>query len=250
MEIIDFHIHPYYEYDPVPSLDSIVAGLEQNGVSMACGSVIYKDMKRLPAEDYEEKIPQLNDRAYALGNASGGIIYPGIHVHPAFADMSCRELERAKAKGYHLVGELLYYMMSYECYATPGLIEILRYAGELGMVANFHPTDPSDMFKLCDEVKHTPLVWAHLSAYGAFDEHLEMMRRYENVYFDISAHGCDREGIIRRAIDAVGADRILFGTDYPGETHDKYIEGVMRECSCDSEREKIFSLNAKRLLGL
>ena len=250
MEIIDFHIHPYYEYDPVPSMDDILLGLKKSGVSLALGSVIYKDMKRRPSEEYGDIIPPLNDRAYALASLGGAMIYPGIHVHPAHVEMSCRELERAKEKGYLLVGELLYYMMSYEKYATAGLIEILRYAGELGMVVSMHPTDPEDMEALSRELPDTTLVWAHLSAYGAFSEHIEMMKKYENVYFDISAHGCDREGIIREAVDAVGADRILFGTDYPGEAHEKYIEGVMRECRTDSEREKIFSLNAKRLLKL
>lgn len=60
------------------------------------------------------------------------------------------------------------------------------------------------------------------------------MKKYDNVFLDISAHGCDEEGTVRYAIDKVGADRILYGTDYPGYSPEPYIEGVMRECRCDS----------------
>ncbi len=250
-EIIDFHAHPYYDFGKVSQTEKeFIEGQQKHGVSRVCGSVIYKDMNKRPLPEYETLVPHLNDTAFDFAQKSGGYVYPGIHVHPGFVDMSCLELERAKSKGYRLVGELVYYMMEYRKYATKSFIEIMEYARELGMVVNMHPTDPEDMFALCEALPGLTIVWAHLSGYGWLEAETEMMKKYENVFFDISAHGCDKEGMIRRTIDAVGADRILYGTDYPGYDPAPYIEGVMRECNNDAEREKIFSLNAKRLLGL
>lgn len=250
MEIIDFHAHPYYDFaDPVKNEEQFISGLRADGVTRVCGSVIYKNMNKRPLPEYETLVPHLNDMAFEVAEKSGGYIYPGIHVHPGFVEMSCLELERAKAKGYKLVGELVFYMMWYKKYATMEMTEILEYARELGMVVNMHPTDPEDMFALCEALPGLTIVWAHLSGYGWLEPEIEMMKKYENVFFDISAHGCDKEGTIRYTIDKVGADRILYGTDYPGYGSSVYIDGVMRECS-DEEREKIFSLNAKRLLGL
>ena len=44
---------------------------------------------------------------------------------------------------------------------------------------------------------------------------LDYMRKHQNVYFDYSAHVSDYDGILRKTIDRVGCDRILFGTDFP-----------------------------------
>jgi predicted TIM-barrel fold metal-dependent hydrolase len=49
----------------------------------------------------------------------------------------------------------------------------------------------------------------------------------------------------------MGIDRILFGTDYPTCNPAVFIGGVLfDERLTDTEKEKIFSLNAKCLLGL
>jgi len=49
----------------------------------------------------------------------------------------------------------------------------------------------------------------------------------------------------------MGVDRILFGSDFTTCNPAMYIGGVLLdELITDTEKEKIFSLNAKRLLGL
>lgn len=256
MEIIDFHAHPYYDFhDPVKTMDEFFDDAKACGITRICGSVIYKgmykdkDMNKYPVEYYEKKVPELNDMAFALAKERGESFYPGIHVHPDFLDMSMRELDRAKEKGYLLVGEQVWYMMRYDRFASDNFIEICRRAGELGMAVNLHPTTAKDMFALSEAVRDTTLVWAHLSGYEIFEEELEMLKKYENVWFDISAHGLDFPDGIRRTIDTVGYDRILFGTDYPGYDPKPYIEAVMRQCN-ERECEAIFSGNAKRILGL
>ena len=57
--------------------------------------------------------------------------------------------------------------------------------------------------------------------------------------------------MLRRAINAFGIDRILFGSDFPTCNPAMYIGGVLLdELITDTEKEKIFSLNAKRLLKI
>ena len=78
---------------------------------------------------------------------------------------------------------------------------------------------------------------------------MQATQRYENVYFDISAHGT-REGMLADAVSKVGADRILFGTDYPGYSPTPFIESVLRADVSDAAREKILYGNAARLFGI
>jgi predicted TIM-barrel fold metal-dependent hydrolase len=56
--------------------------------------------------------------------------------------------------------------------------------------------------------------------------------------------------MLRYAVDQVGSERILFGTDYPICNPGVYIGGVLAEPISDEAKENIFSKNAKRLLGI
>ena len=255
MNIIDFHVHPMYDFH-LPTHGVTIdttrfrEDLEQNGITRCCGSVIYSAMNNQPLEAYEQLISKLNDQALLCREKMEGFYIPGIHVHPAFVDLSCRELKRCHEQGVKLIGELVPYMMKWPEYTCDGFIEIMEYARELDMVVNMHPTTPADMFAFCEAVPKLKIVWAHLSGYNAFEEHLKMLKRYENVYFDISAHGLDRDAILRYTIDQVGYERLLFGTDYPGIGPAADIAGVMYEQLTTCEREAIFYKNAERLLAL
>jgi len=50
-------------------------------------------------------------------------------------------------------------------------------------------------------------------------------------------------------ISAMGADRILFAADYPWVTPKEAVEHVERAPISDSDKEKIYHLNAERLLN-
>ena len=92
---------------------------------------------------------------------------------------------------------------------------------------------------------------AHPGEYGAFMRHVERMKLSENYYLDVSGYGIFRHGMLRHAIDAFGAERILYGSDYPTCNPAMYIGGVLLDSLIsDSEKELIFAKNAKRLLGL
>jgi len=76
------------------------------------------------------------------------------------------------------------------------------------------------------------------------------MRRYENVCFDYSAHGADRDGTLRLTIDHVGRERVLFGTDYPGESPAGDLAAAFHEDLTDGELEAFLNGNARRLLNM
>ncbi len=255
VEVIDFHAHPGYDFhrfehgvDITPEL--FRGDLIKNGITRACGSVICSSVTRVPLEGQEAVMRELNRRALAYREAMDGFYVPGIHVHPAFVRTSCEEIEKAYEQGVRLIGELVPYMTGWKEYACPALIEIARFAAERDMAMSVHPSTPEDMSRLAGEVPGLELVVAHLGGYGQFEAHLEMLRRYENVCFDYSAHGADRDGTLRRAIDCGGRERILFGTDYPGIGPAGDLAAVLHEDLTDGELEAVLSGNAKRLLNI
>ena len=92
---------------------------------------------------------------------------------------------------------------------------------------------------------------AHPGEHDTFSRHLHRMELSENYYLDVSGTGLFRHGILRHGMDEFGAERFLFGSDYPICNPAMYIGGVLLD-SLISEEEKrmIFAENAKRLLRL
>ena len=81
-------------------------------------------------------------------------------------------------------------------------------------------------------------------------KHIEAMQKCENMYLDLSGGGTFRYGLVRYLCDKVGAERVVFGTDYPICNLKMYVGAVMGERLTQRERELIFAENAKRLLEL
>ena len=201
-------------------------------------------------EDYVEITKRLNREAYEFYRSYPDFYTPGIHVHPAFVDLSCGEIEKYSALGVKLVGELVPYLMCWSGYNDDGLFDILAVARDKGMVVNIHLMKIDTIFDLMANLPDLKLVVAHLDGYGCYNEQIELMKKYENVYFDISAHGATRKGMLRETIDAVGKDRILLGSDYPGYKADPFIATVMDNSITDDEREAVLYRNAENLLGV
>ena len=73
-----------------------------------------------------------------------------------------------------------------------------------------------------------------------------MAKRHENVYLDL----CDihrHSGIVDKMVNAVGADRVLFGTDIPWYDPGYGIGSVLFSRISDTDKYKILYENAKNL---
>ena len=254
-KIIDFHAHPRYDFHYIHhgveiTDDRFRDDLQNAGVSAVCGSVIWEAMQNTESSSFGDIIVQANRTALQCREKWGSFYCPGIHIHPGFVQTSCEEITWAKANGIGLIGELVPYMMGWQRYSSPETVEILTYAAELDMTVSMHPTFPEDMEKLAAALPHLKLVYAHLSGYGQYEEHIALMKKYDNVYFDYSAHGSDHDGLLRKTIDLVGRDRILFGTDYPGINPASDIAAVLHEDLTEEELECVFYRSAERLLKI
>jgi len=114
---------------------------------------------------------------------------------------------------------------------------------------------PDDFVELANAHPNVTLILAHLGNGGAAagDPRLQVQAiqacRHSNVYVDTSSARSVLSGILEWALDEIGADRILFGTDTP-----LYSAGMQRariefaEISEDDKR-KILCDNAQRLFA-
>lgn len=253
--IIDFHIHPYqgpeqnlcmYE-DTVPETPPAMRrALQACGIGAACGSVLRRDR----AFDFRT----LNDSALRLHDVLGAFYVPGFHIHPAYVAQSVNEIEKMHGAGLRLIGELVPYMHGWGNFGeqpyTKELHEILSAADPYRMVVSYHTMWDWPLEEIIAAHPNLSFVAAHPGERESVEKHIARMRMYDNVYLDTSGTGIFRFGSIRRLVNAVGAERILFGTDYPICNPEMYVHAVLGEHLGSDAEEKIFCGNARRLLGL
>lgn len=257
-EIIDFHTHPFNgpennicnhkDYCNM-SADETVNVFKRLGVFKICGSVI---SSRAPEKkNCWEEIKHNNDTALELKKNYGDFYILGFHIHPDFPEQSLNEIRRMDKMGVKLIGELVPYMDGWSDYSSFQFSQLLDEAGKHNMIVSFHSQGNDQMDEMVKNHKDVLFVAAHPGEYGDFMRHIERMKMSENYYLDLSGYGMFRYGMLRRAIDCVGVDRIIFGSDYPSCNPGMYIGGVLLDnLITDSEKEKIFSLNAKKILGI
>ncbi len=198
-----------------------------------------------------ETVRHHNDIALKLRDYYKGFYIPGFHIHPDYPEESVAEIKRMHKSGVNLIGELVPYLDGWSDYSRADFSELLKMAGKYNMIVSIHSEGEDEMDAMVKKHKDVIFVAAHPGEYDSFIRHVERMKMSENYYLDVSGYGIFRYGMLRQAIDCFGVDRILFGSDYPTSNPGMYLGGVMLDgLISDSEKEKIFSLNAKKLLQL
>lgn len=257
-EIIDFHTHPFLtqesnicnhkQYIPM-SPESSMESLKSIGISKICGAVVTPfDTKDITWDS----VKALNDDVLELKKLYGDFYVPGFTIHPDFVRESCEEIEAMHKKGINLIGELVPGIHGWsDNYYNRNFSEILDLAEQYDMIVNIHNVANDSITNIIKEHPNLVLVAAHPGEQDVFYLHMERMKISKNYYLDVSGTGIFRHGVLRRGIDLVGAERFLFGSDFPVCNPAMFVGGVANDyLLSDNEKELILSGNAKRLLNL
>ncbi len=255
-EIIDFHTHPYtnfdynisnYRSDYAAIAEDIKRDLSPLGISKIAGSFI--NLTQRPVRGFDT-IKKTNDDALDLARSLGGYYIPGFHIHPDYVSESIEEVHRMAAAGVNLIGELVPYLHSWKRYDEEGIFPILEEAAKHKMILSFHTQEEDSIEPLVSAFPDITFVAAHPGEHDGVLRHIERMKRHENLCLDISGTGIFRWQMLRYLVDTVGSERILFGSDYPVCNPGVCIGGVLAENISDEAKENIFSKNAKRILKI
>jgi predicted TIM-barrel fold metal-dependent hydrolase len=93
----------------------------------------------------------------------------------------------------------------------------------------------------------TTFIIAHVG--GMWVKAFQAARPYRNIHFDVSGFDPER-GIVEKAVEMLGAERVLFGSDVPGRSFVGQLAKVRYAEIGESEKEQILWGNAARLLRL
>jgi len=138
---------------------------------------------------------------------------------------------------------------------------------KLGLPSHFdmRRSNPLDVYKLAAEFHKTKFIIPHFGA-GMFRETMMLADLCPNVYVDTSssnkwmkyeAASVDLPMIFKRALDVVGSERLLFGTDssfFPrgwiANVFDAQINALSEIGANEEQARAIFGGNMRRLLNL
>ena len=108
------------------------------------------------------------------------------------------------------------------------------------------PADEVAMFRRVDQLyPDTPVIIGH----GHGLEGLDLARTCRNIHLELCT-SYPEQNVYRRAIDAVGAERVLFGTDLEMISPAFVCGSIWEAGLSDAEARKVFRDNARRLLRL
>jgi len=100
--------------------------------------------------------------------------------------------------------------------------------------------------KILKKYKNFTFILGH-SIHGQWEKAIEIVKNYENVYLELCAV-MDERGIIEKFLEEIGADRILFGTDFPWFNHHYYIGALIGSGIGERDIRKILYENAEKLI--
>ncbi len=214
--------------------------------------------------------PVSNERILQLCRKSKGLLSPILTVEPTPSKVKgailLAEKNRAEIKGFKIrLGYVKVFpydrvFTKLYSYAEKQELPVLFHTGDTatskGSLSHAHPLvlDPlaSKRPKLKIVICHFGNPW--ISDVG------ELLYKHQNVHSDVSGLVSGNGGkyseryihsLASKISDAIyfagGADKILFGTDYPVENYSDGIALVNRLQIDQQDKEKIFYLNAKRL---
>jgi predicted TIM-barrel fold metal-dependent hydrolase len=192
-------------------------------------------------------------------------------VQPAQGRRSAEALERALDSGLRGVGEILPQAQGFAL-GDPWWRRIVEIAIERRAPITLHATDPEageaagprtpleEYVRLAREYPEATLILAHWGGGIAVrGEGLEGGALPANLYFDTAASPLlYKPAVFREAVDRVGADRILYGSDYPLLLYPSrgrkpgfkaFLEEIGAAGLDAGEREAILGSNIRRLLS-
>ncbi len=207
-----------------------------------------------------EEFRAANDEMIALMQKYPGRLIGQISVNPLFRKESLEEIDRCVDRG--MVGSRLYYQAKIN---DPVYYPIIEKFAELQMIIFIHgeaeigvggyrmkydvgrpPTIsvPEDFAEAAERFPEAIFQFAHIGGGGDWEYMCKAFREFPNIYVDVGGSN-NEEGMVDFAVECLGEDRVLFGTD------NSYYQGVGKIISAnltDRQKQKIFFDNYNAIL--
>ncbi len=242
MHIIDSHTHvDEYEafgwFDPPETIIELMdeAGIEQAVVMTYSDAPVlkpnalrylYDACKRYPGRliPYARLNPHADNAALLLEEAILDLGMKGLKIHQ----------ESVTAAAHH-----------------GSIVRLVKKAAEFNAPVLIHSGDeplslPQQFARLAEEAPEATIILAHMGGYHHTDDAIRVCEKYDNLLVDTSA--CPYPHKIKEAIERLGAQRVLFGSDGPGCNPKLELQKIMRLGLSENEQRLVLHDNIASIL--
>jgi predicted TIM-barrel fold metal-dependent hydrolase len=277
--IIDFHTHllpPSFEVrrDEIAAKDRTFAALFGDGKGrFATGPDLLKAMDEdgvdlTVALGYgwcdEDVAREANDYLLEAAAGSTGRIIAFCSVHPGWGDAALREVERCVDAGALGIGELHPTSQGIKLGSDRKLGALMQLAVAKGLPVVVHGSEPvghaypgkgdtfpGELLALAQRFPEARIVGAHWGGGLPFYAHMpEVREALKNVWFDSAATPFLYDlGVFSTVASAVGAERMLFGSDFPLVRAKRVAEMAIEQMR-PAQAARFLGGSAKELLSL
>ena len=262
-QIIDAHCHIYPDaiarkaaantgkfYDGLPATcDGTVETLLSEGGKAGIEHVVVQSVATRP-----EQVRSINEFiAREVAEHPGRLTGLGT-LHPDSGDLEgdVRHLLELGLKGVKLHPDIQRFKIDdYRCLRIYDLCEgrlpILMHTGD----NRFDFSNPNRLLPVLEIYRNLTVIGAHFGGYSIWQEAAELLHGVPNLYVDCSStmFALEDQAVVE-LIRTYGADRVLFGTDYPMWSPVDELQHFLRLKLTAEEREKILHQNAERVFGI
>jgi predicted TIM-barrel fold metal-dependent hydrolase len=133
------------------------------------------------------------------------------------------------------------------------VLSLVKKAGELGWPVYFHSGDepmsmPTQIGKAAKACPGTKIIMGHTGGFFYWKDAIKNARKYSNIYCETSA--TPFANAIRKAVDTIGPERVIFGSDMPAMHPTVELEKIEAAGLTEDEKQLVLCDNAKLMLGL
>jgi predicted TIM-barrel fold metal-dependent hydrolase len=242
--ILDFHTHvdeaPAFGWIDPP--EKIVGLMDEAGIDRAV-IMTYTD---LPGAN-----PQALEYIVDAAGRFPDRLIPFVRLDPNYTDVVPSLLEKAAAAGVR--GVKLHPTTTLAHPAGEATLDLLRRCADLAWPVLFHCGDdpyttPQALRLAAEAVPNCAVVMGHMGGYFHVEDAISAAEVCPNLYLETSA--MPYPAMIARAVERVGAERVLFGSDGPGCNPALELDKIRSLGLARDVEEAIVGRTAARLLGL
>lgn len=261
--IIDAHCHIYPEkiaekavagtdsfYGTKACCKGIVSDLLQTGEKAGINRFVVHSVATVP-----KQVHSINEFiAKSVADSNGRFTGLGA-LHPDSEDMA-GDISKIKELGLH--GVKLHPDIQRFAVDDPKCFEMYRLCSENKLPILMHTGDYRYDFSNPDRVERVlksfpelTLIGAHMGGWSVWDEAVKKLAKYENLYVDCSStFSFTSIETAKNSINGYGADRVLFGSDYPMWSPIDELKTFLDLGLSYEDVEKILSKNAIKVYGI
>ncbi len=263
MKIIDAHCHVYPDkiaskasgatgnfYSMSMAFDGTVSTLLKAGGEAGIDKYMVQSVAttskqvRSINEFIKRTVDEYPDKMYGLGT-----------LHPESEDLSgdVQHIIELGLKGVKLHPDIQRFKLDdYRCLKIYELCEkyelpVLLHTGD----SRYDFSNPNRLIPIIDIYDKLVIIGAHFGGWSMWEEASELLYDKKNLYVDCSSsfYALSDEKIVE-IIRRYGAERVLFGADYPMWNPKTEVDRLKSLPLTDEEKEMIFSLNAEKVFKL